>query len=81
MGYARDLTMELHLDAIKPNDRVLIVDDILATGGTALGAIGLVRQTSASIVGFSVAVEIESLSGRSRVESLAVPTNAVVSVS
>jgi adenine phosphoribosyltransferase len=59
-------TLEVHKDAIVPGQRVLIVDDLLATGGTVLGTIDLVRQLKAEIVGISFLVELLFLKGRER---------------
>ena len=59
-------TLEVHKDAIQPGQRVLIVDDLLATGGTVLGTIDLVKQLKAEIVGLSFLVELQFLKGRAR---------------
>jgi adenine phosphoribosyltransferase len=59
-------TLEIHRDAIGPGQRVLIVDDLLATGGTVLGTIDLVRQLKGEIVGLSFLVELGALKGRDR---------------
>ncbi len=59
-------TLEVHKDAIQPGEKVLIVDDLLATGGTVLGTIDLVKQLKAEIVGLSFLVELKFLKGRAR---------------
>jgi adenine phosphoribosyltransferase len=59
-------TLEIHKDAITPGQRVLVVDDLLATGGTVLGTIELIRQLKAEIVGLSFLVELLFLKGRDR---------------
>ena len=59
-------TLEVHKDAIQPGQKVLIVDDLLATGGTVLGTIDLVKQLKAEIVGLSFLVELQFLKGRAR---------------
>jgi adenine phosphoribosyltransferase len=59
-------TLEVHRDAIRPKQRVLIVDDLLATGGTVLGTIDLVKQLKGEIVGLSFLVELTFLKGRQR---------------
>jgi adenine phosphoribosyltransferase len=56
--------IELHEDAVKPGENVLIVDDLLATGGTAAAAVKLLEQLNARIVGISVLIELSSLNGR-----------------
>lgn len=58
-------TLEVHIDAASPGDRVLIVDDVLATGGTAAAGIELVEATGAEVVGFACLLEIGILAGRS----------------
>jgi adenine phosphoribosyltransferase len=59
-------TLALHADALAPGARVLVVDDVLATGGTAVAAAGLVRRLGAEVVGVSVLLELPLLSGRAR---------------
>jgi len=56
--------MEVHQDALHPGQRVLIVDDLLATGGTAVAAAALVERLGAKVVGFSFFVELGFLPGR-----------------
>lgn len=57
-------TLSMHKDALLPADRVLIVDDILATGGTLQATMQLVRQLGASIVGCAMLMELDALGGR-----------------
>jgi adenine phosphoribosyltransferase len=59
-------TLEIHRDAIQPGQRVLIVDDLLATGGTVAGTIDLVERLKGEIVGLAFLVELEFLHGRER---------------
>ncbi len=56
--------LEIHDDALTPDDRVLIVDDVLATGGTASGAAALIRDFGAAIAGASMLIELAFLDGR-----------------
>ena len=63
-------TLEVHQDAFEPGDRVLIVDDVLATGGTARATASLVRQCGADVAGISVLMELSFLSGRSVLDGL-----------
>ena len=62
--------LEVHLDSIKPGDRVIIVDDLLATGGTAAAAAQLVRDAGGTVAGFLFMVELEFLAGRAKLEGL-----------
>jgi len=59
-------TLEIHRDAINPGQRVLIVDDLLATGGTVIGTIELVRRLGGEIAGLSFMVELSQLHGRDK---------------
>ena len=60
-------TLELHTDSLRPGQRVLIVDDVLATGGTLGAAIALVEQAGAVVTAVSVVIELVALGGRQRV--------------
>ncbi len=68
LEYGTD-ALEMHADAIGAEDRVLIVDDVLATGGTAEAARRLVQTRGAQVVGFSFLIELGFLEGRNRVGS------------
>jgi adenine phosphoribosyltransferase len=59
-----EATLEMHVDAIKKGARVLIVDDVLATGGTAQAVAQLVEKLNAEVVGFSFLIELAFLKGR-----------------
>lgn len=59
-------TIEIEKDVLKPGDRVLVVDDLIATGGTAIAAEKLVEQAGARVVGFSFAMELDGLDGRAK---------------
>jgi len=58
--------LEIHRDAIEPGQRVLIVDDVLATGGTAAGTTRLVEKLGGHIAGFGFVVELDFLAGRKK---------------
>lgn len=58
--------IEIQADAFGPNDRVIIHDDVLATGGTALAAKQLIESTGATVIGFSFLMEVEFLKGRDK---------------
>ncbi|HEU0122233.1 MAG TPA: adenine phosphoribosyltransferase [Bryobacteraceae bacterium] len=59
-------TLEIHRDAIQPGQRVLIVDDVLATGGTASGVAQLVEKLGGTVAGFSFVIELDFLHGREK---------------
>jgi adenine phosphoribosyltransferase len=61
-------TLEIHKDALQPGQKVLIVDDLLATGGTVLGTIELVKVLKAEVVGLAFLVELLFLKGRERLD-------------
>ena len=65
LEYGSD-ALEMHDDAIAPSDRVLIIDDVLATGGTLAAATHLVRSFEATLIGAAVVVELSFLSGREK---------------
>jgi adenine phosphoribosyltransferase len=63
-------TVELHDDAFAPGDRVLIVDDVLATGGTAAATVDLVEQLGGEVVGLAFLIELGFLDGAARIEGV-----------
>ena len=65
LEYGKD-RLEVHADAFRKGERVLVVDDVLATGGTAKAAADLAEQLGADIVGISVFIELAALNGRAR---------------
>lgn len=67
LEYGTD-TLEMHKDAIEPGQRVLIVDDLLATGGTIAAAVDIVRRAGGTIVGCAFVIELAFLNGRSQLE-------------
>ena len=60
--------LELHADAIKPGTRVIVHDDLLATGGTAQAKVDLVEQMGGEVVGLAFVIELEFLNGRERLD-------------
>ncbi len=61
--------LEIHKDAIDPQQNVLIVDDVLATGGTAAAAARLVEKLGGHIVGFGIVIELDFLNGREKLKN------------
>src|ERR1700753_2334358 len=69
-------TIAMHIDALKPGSRVLLVDDLLATGGTAAAAAALVKKLGAQIVEISFLIELKFLNGRDKLKDY--PVRSVV---
>ncbi|MCX7567620.1 adenine phosphoribosyltransferase [Sulfitobacter sp. F26169L] len=67
-----EATMEIHDDAVKPGEKVLVVDDLLATGGTAEAGIKLLQRLGAEIVSTSFIIDLPALGGRKKLESMGV---------
>lgn len=74
LEYGKD-ALQIHVDALDCNDRVCIVDDVLATGGTAGAAEVLCRETGAAVCGFSFLMELQALNGRAKLTS---PARALI---
>ena len=70
--------VEIHKDAVTKGQNVLIVDDLIATGGTAAAAIQLLRQAGANLVGCSFVIDLPDLGGRKRIENLGVAVQTLV---
>jgi adenine phosphoribosyltransferase len=75
LEYGTD-SLEMHADAVRPGARVVVVDDLLATGGTAAATIELVREQGAAVVGAIFVVELGFLAGRARLPG--VPVEALI---
>jgi len=69
LEYGTD-SLEVHSDAVQPGQKVLIVDDVLATGGTASAAVRLMRKLGAAVVGVQVLIELTYLDGRQRLSDV-----------
>ncbi|TYB87579.1 adenine phosphoribosyltransferase [Oceaniovalibus sp. ACAM 378] len=69
--------VEIHDDALKPGDRVLLVDDLLATGGTAGAGISLIERLGAEIVGCAFIIDLPELGGRKLLETLGMEVHAL----
>lgn len=70
--------MEMHKDAVSPGQNVILVDDLIATGGTAEGAVKLLRQMGAEIVAACFVIDLPDLGGRKKLEELGVPVRTLV---
>ncbi len=70
--------MEMHKDAITPGEKVILVDDLIATGGTAEAAAKLLRQMGADIVAACFVIDLPDLGGREKLEALGVPVRTLI---
>jgi adenine phosphoribosyltransferase len=69
--------IEIHTDAILEGEHILLVDDLIATGGTAAAAIELVRQTGGKIVGAAFVIDLPELGGRAKIEKMGVEVTSL----
>ncbi len=70
--------MEMHQDAVKPGERVVLVDDLIATGGTAVGAVQLLRKLGADVVAACFVIDLPDLGGAKKLAELNVPVRALM---
>jgi adenine phosphoribosyltransferase len=78
LEYGED-EVEIHVDAFQPGDSVLLVDDLIATGGTAEAAIKLIRRAGAQVAGAAFVIDLPDLGGAAKIEGMGVPAKALVS--
>ena len=76
LEYGED-TMEMHVDAVEYGEHVLLVDDLIATGGTAAAAINLIRRLGGEVVGASFIIDLPDLGGRRKLEAMGVKVTAL----
>jgi adenine phosphoribosyltransferase len=69
-------TVAMHIDALKPGARVLLIDDLLATGGTSAAAVALMEKLGAKILGTSFLIELQFLNGREKLKNR--PVHSIV---
>lgn len=70
--------MEMHEDAVKPGERVILIDDLIATGGTAEAAVKLLKSIGAEVVAACFVIDLPDLGGRQRIEALEVPVRTLI---
>ena len=70
--------MEMHADAIHPGERVILVDDLIATGGTAEGAVKLMRQIGANVVAACFIIDLPELGGAAKLRAMNVPVRTLM---
>jgi adenine phosphoribosyltransferase len=73
--------MEMHRDAIKPGEKTILVDDLIATGGTAEAAVKLLKEIGADVIAAIFVIDLPDLGGRARIEKLGVPVRTLVEFS
>ncbi|UTD25860.1 adenine phosphoribosyltransferase [Bradyrhizobium sp. WD16] len=71
--------MEVHADAIQPGEQVILIDDLIATGGTAEGAVKLMRQIGANVVAACFIIDLPELGGADKLRALNVPVRTLMS--
>ena len=70
--------MEMHADAVHPGERVILVDDLIATGGTAEGAVKLMRQIGAEVVAACFIIDLPDLGGADKIRAMDVPVRTLM---
>ena len=70
--------MEMHVDAVSEGDRVVLVDDLIATGGTAEGAVKLLRQMGAEVLAACFIIDLPDLGGAEKLRKMDVPVRTLI---
>lgn len=71
-------TIEIHADVLKAGDKVLVVDDLIATGGTAVAAVGLLRRTGASVTQAAFVIDLPDLGGAAKLKAEGIDVSALM---
>ncbi len=81
IGYSLEYgidAMEMHVDAVAPGERVILVDDLIATGGTAEAAVKLLQKIGADVVAACFVIDLPDLGGAKKIEALKVPVRSLI---
>lgn len=70
--------MEVHADAVKPGDKVILIDDLIATGGTATAAVTLLKRLGAEVVAACFVIDLPDLGGADKIRALGVPVRTLI---
>ena len=70
--------MEMHVDAVAPGEKVILVDDLIATGGTAEGAVKLLKQIGADVIAACFVIDLPDLGGAKKIEALGTPVRTLL---
>jgi adenine phosphoribosyltransferase len=70
--------MEMHVDALAPGEKVILIDDLIATGGTAEGAVKLLQKLGAEVVAACFVIDLPELGGAKKIEALGVPVRTLI---
>ncbi|WP_020174010.1 adenine phosphoribosyltransferase [Methyloferula stellata] len=73
--------MEMHVDAVLPGEKVILVDDLIATGGTAEGAVKLLQKIGADVIAACFVIDLPELGGAKKIEALGVPVRTLIEFS
>lgn len=73
--------MEMHQDAVKPGERVILIDDLIATGGTAEGACKLLKQIGADVIAACFVIDLPDLGGAQKIRDMGVPVRSLIEFS
>ncbi len=73
-----DDEIEVHVDALAPGEKVILVDDLIATGGTAEGAVKLLKKLGADVIAACFVIDLPELGGTKKIEALGVPVRSLI---